>query len=152
MSWYGVLKVLHVLAAVVWIGGGAMFAMVTSRLLKNRDRTALGTVIPQMARQLGAAGGPASGIVLLTGIAMVLVGHIGFGALWVRLGFGGIVLHALFGALVMRKRTTSLIEAVASPANDDSEVARAGARLRSGMFTYLALMVAVVAIMVLKPT
>jgi uncharacterized membrane protein len=151
MSWYGVLKVLHILAAVVWIGGGVMFAMITTRLLRSRDRAALGAVIPQMARQLGAAGGPASGIVLLTGIAMVLVGHIGFGALWVRLGFGGIVLHALFGALVMRKRTMSLIAAVTASVNDDGEVARAGARLRSGMLAYLALMVAVVAIMVLKP-
>jgi uncharacterized membrane protein len=151
MAWYGVLKVLHVLAAVVWIGGGAMFAMITTRLLRTRDRMALGAVIPQMARQLGAAGGPASGIVLLTGIAMVLVGHIGFSALWVRLGFGGILLHALFGAFVMRKRTMSLVEAVSAPATDETEVARAGARLRSGMFTYLALMVAVVAVMVLKP-
>ena len=151
MSWYGALKVLHILAAVVWIGGGVMFAMVTTRLLSSRDRTALGAVIPQMARQLGAAGGPASGIVLLTGIAMVLVGHIGFSVLWVRLGFGGILLHALFGAFVMRKRTMKLIEAVSVPSTDETEVARAGARLRSGMFAYLALMVSVVAVMVLKP-
>src|SRR5262245_43468033 len=97
MSWYGVLKVLHVLAAVVWIGGGAMFAMIAARLVRSRDRAALGAVLPQMARQVAAAGGPASGTVLLTGIAMVLVGHIGFGTLWVRLGFGGILLHFLFG-------------------------------------------------------
>jgi uncharacterized membrane protein len=151
MSWYGVLKVLHIFAAVVWIGGGAMFAMITARLLRSRDRIALGTVVPQLARQLGAAGGPAAGTVLLTGIAMVLVGHIGFGALWVRLGFGGIVLHALFGALVMRKRTMGLIAAAASPSTDDAAVARAGARLRSGMVTYLALMAAVIVVMVLKP-
>jgi hypothetical protein len=151
MSWYGVLKVLHILAAVVWIGGGAMFAMITTRLLRSRDRSALGTIVPQMAQQLGGAGGPASGIVLLTGIAMVLVGHIGFSALWVRLGFGGIVLHALFGALVMRKRTMGLIEALSASSTDETGLARAGARLRSGMFTYLALMTAIVVVMVLKP-
>lgn len=151
MSWYGVLKVLHILAAVVWIGGGATFAMITARLLRNRDRATLGAVVPQMARQLASAGGPATGIVLLTGIAMVLVGHIGFGTLWVRLGFGGIVLHFIFGAFVMRKRTMSLVQAVSAPTTDETELARAGARLRSGMFTYLALMAAVVVVMVLKP-
>ena len=151
MSWYGVLKVLHVFAAVVWIGGGAMFAMITARLLRSRDRGALGAVIPQMARQLGAAGGPASGTVLLTGIAMVLVGHIGFDTLWVRLGFGGIVLHVLFGAFVMRTRTMSLVQAVSVPTADEAEVARAGARVRSGMLAYLALMAAVIVVMVLKP-
>ena len=151
MSWYGALKVLHIFAAVVWIGGGAMFAMITARLLRSRDRIALSTVVPQLDRQLRDAGGPAAGTVLLTGIAMVLVGHIGFGALWVRLGFGGIVLHALFGALVMRKRTMGLIAAATSPSTDDAAVARAGARLRSGMVTYLALMAAVIVVMVLKP-
>jgi uncharacterized membrane protein len=151
MSWYGVLKVLHVFAAVVWIGGGAMFAMITTRLLRSRDRGALGAVIPQMARQLASAGGPASGTVLLTGIAMVLVGHIGFDRLWVRLGFGGIVLHFLFGAFVMRKRTMSLVQAVSLPSVDEAEVARAGARLRTGMLAYLALMAAVIVVMVLKP-
>lgn len=151
MSWYGVLKVLHILAAVVWVGGGAMFAMITARLLRSRDRAALGAVIPQMARQVAAAGGPASGTVLLTGIAMVLVGHLGFDTLWVRLGFGGIVLHFLFGVLVMRKRTMGLIQAVSGPSTDEGEVARAGARLRSGMLMYLALMASVIVVMVLKP-
>jgi len=151
MSWYGVMKVLHVLAAVVWIGGGAMFAMIAARLVRIRDRAALGAVLPQMARQLAASGGPAAGTVLLTGIAMVLVGHIGFGTLWVRLGFGGILLHFLFGAFVMRKRTMGLIQAVSVPSTNDAEVARAGARLRSGMLTYLAIMTSVIVVMVLKP-
>ena len=151
MSWYGVLKVLHILAAVVWVGGGATFAMITGRLLRSRDRAALGAVIPQMARQVAAAGGPASGTVLLTGIARVLVGHHGFDTLWVRLGFGGIVLHFLFGVLVMRKRTMGLIQAVSGPSTDEGEVARAGARLRSGMLMYLALMASVIVVMVLKP-
>jgi len=151
MSWYGALKVLHVFAAVVWVGGGAMFAMITARLLRARDRAALGAVVPQLARQAAAAGGPASGIVLLSGIAMVLVGHIGFSALWVRLGFGGILLHVLFGAFIMRKRTMSLVQAVSGPSTDETELERAGSRMRSGMLTYLALMGAVIVVMVLKP-
>ena len=151
MSWYGALKVLHVFAAVVWVGGGAMFAMITARLLRSRDRAALGAVIPQLARQVSAAGGPASGVVLHSGIAMVLVGHIGFSALWVRLGFGGILLHVLFGAFIMRKRTMSLVQAVSVPSTDETELERAGSRMRSGMLTYLALMGAVIVVMVLKP-
>jgi hypothetical protein len=51
----------------------------------------------------------------------------------------------------MRKRTMSLVQAVSVPSADEAEVARAGARVRSGMLAYLALMAAVIVVMVLKP-
>ncbi|HEX7937715.1 MAG TPA: DUF2269 family protein [Gemmatimonadaceae bacterium] len=150
MNWYGVLKVLHVLSAVAWIGGGAAFSTVTARLVRATDRATLKAMLPQVTGYMQTMAGPASGLVLLSGIAMVIVGKVGFRTLWVDLGFLGFVLHGLFGGLVMRKRMAALESAVTATADD--ALALAGARLRSANIAYLTIMAAVIAIMVLKPT
>jgi uncharacterized membrane protein len=150
MSWYGVLKVVHILSAIVWIGGGAAFAMVIARLVGAGDRATLKSMLPQVTRFMRTMAGPASGLVLLSGIAMVLAAGMGFRALWISLGFVGFILYALFGGLVMQKRVAALAHAVA--AEDDVAVARAGSRVRQANVIYLLLMASIVAVMVLKPT
>jgi uncharacterized membrane protein len=150
MNWYGVLKVAHVLSAIVWIGGGAALSILMARLLRGVDRAALAPVIPQLARTMQAIGGPAAGLVLLTGIAMVLVGRMTFRSLWIGLGFGGIILLGAFGGLVMSKRLATLEQAVAS--GDDAELAQAGSRVRQASTLLLAIMGSIVVVMILKPT
>lgn len=150
MTWYGVLKLLHVLSAIIWIGGGAAFATLTARLVRASDRATLSAMLPQVTQYMQTMAGPASGVVLLTGIAMVIVGHVGFGTLWVSLGFAGIVVHGLFGGLVMRKRMMALAAAVSSTGDD--ALAQAGARLRAANVAYLTIMALIIAVMVLKPT
>ena len=151
-SWYGILKVVHVLAVVVWIGGAAALATVTARLLRARDRASLAAFVPQSIRFGQTMGGPSSVLVLLTGIAMVAVGHIGFRAFWVSLGFAGILVHFIFGAVFMRKRTQALSAALSATPADETTIAEAGQRLRLATMIYLVIMVSVIAVMVLKPT
>jgi uncharacterized membrane protein len=149
MSWYGILKLVHVLSAIVWIGGGAAFAMVIARLLRAADRATLASMLPQVTRYMRIVVGPASGLVLLSGIAMVLVSRMGFKAPWIGLGFIGFILYALFGGLVMQKRVSALAHAVDSA--DDVAMSRAGSGVRQANVIYLLLMTAIVADMVLKP-
>ena len=151
MTWYGVLKVVHVLSVVIWIGAGAAFAMITARLVRARDRATLASFLPLIQKYMQSAAGPASLLVLLTGIAMVVVARIGFQPLWVSWGFAGIVVHFLFGALVMRKRMMALGQAVAVSPADENGVALAGARLRLANLIYLLVMTSVIVVMVLKP-
>jgi uncharacterized membrane protein len=150
MNWYGVLKVAHVLSAIVWIGGGAALSILMARLLRGVDRAALAPEIPQLTRTMQAIGGPAAGLVLLTGVAMVLVGRMTFRSLWIGLGFGGIIVLGAFGGLVMSKRLASLEQAVAS--GDDAELAQAGSRVRQASTLLLAIMGSIVVVMILKPT
>jgi len=150
MNWYGVLKVAHVLSAIVWIGGGAALSILMARLLRAADRAALAPVIPQLTRTMQAIGGPAAGLVLLTGVAMVFVGRMNFISLWIGLGFGGIILLGAFGGLVMSRRLATLEQAVAS--GDDTELAQAGARVRQASTLLLAIMGSIVVVMILKPT
>lgn len=150
MNWYGILKVVHVLAAIVWIGGGAAMSILIARMLRARDRATLAPLLPQVNRFMQSVGGPMSGLVLLSGIAMARVGRLGFKPLWISLGFGGIILLGAFGGLVMSKRMVALEQAVAS--GDDATLGAAGAKVRQGSVILLAIMASVVAIMILKPT
>jgi uncharacterized membrane protein len=149
---YGLLKIVHILAVVIWIGGGAALATIMAQMAKARDRAGLAALLPQAARFGPKVGGPASGVVLLTGIALVIVGKIGFAALWVSLGFAGIVVHALYGGLVMRNRSMAFAQAVTAQPADDERIARESGRFRLASAVYLLLMTAVIAVMVLKPT
>lgn len=82
---------------------------------------------------------------------MVIVGHLG-GPLSVMLGFVGIVLQIGLGATVIRRNWSELGRLTAASQRED---ARFSAVLRRTSLTsqvYLLVMVAVIAVMVLKPT
>lgn len=150
MNWYGILKVVHVLAAIVWMGGGVALTVVLFRLLATRDRATLSQFIPQVAGYMGKVGGPASGLLLITGIAMVLVMKLSFKAAWIGLGFGGIILLGAYGGLVMSKRMVALEQA--ARAGDDLALSSAAAKVRQSSIVLISIMAIVVADMVLKPT
>lgn len=151
-GWYAILKVVHVLAVVVWVGGAIALAGVTMRLQRAGDRATLAAFIPQAGRYGHTMGAPASLLVLLTGIAMVIVGNVGFRPLWVSWGFAGIVLHFVFGALVLRKRNIALAAAAAASPVDEGRIADAGSRLRVATAVYLLIMASVIVVMVFKPS
>jgi len=151
MGWYGMFKVVHVLSVVVWIGGATALATVQGRLARARDRVTLAAMLPHSIRFGQTMGGPSSILVLLSGIAMVIVGKIGFRPLWVSWGFAGILLHFVFGAVVMRKRTMSLAAALSATPPDDARIAAAGRSVHVGTLIYLLIMTSVIVVMVLKP-
>lgn len=152
LGWYGILKVVHVLSVVVWIGAATAFAAVTARLLRASDRATLAGFLPQSIKFFQTMGGPSSLLVLLTGIAMVIVGKIGFRPLWVSWGFAGMLLHFVFGAVVMRKRTMNLAAAVSATPADEARIAHAGRSVRVATLLYLLITTSVIVVMVLKPT
>jgi uncharacterized membrane protein len=150
MNWYGILKLLHVLSAIVWMGGGIALTIVLLRVLGTRDRATLAQLVPQVAKFMGSVGGPASGLLLLTGIAMVFAGKLTFKAPWIGLGFGGIIVLGAYGGLVMSKRMEALERA--AKGGDDAVLAGAGAKVRQSSMILISIMAAIVAVMVLKPT
>lgn len=149
--WYDVLKVVHVLSVVVWIGGTVALTTVSSFLLRARDRATLAAWFPHTARYGQRIAGPASGLVLLSGIGMMILGKLG-NALWVHLGFAGIALSILYGVTVMRKQAMALVPLLSAPQPDDGRILAAGQRMLAGNAVYLLLMASVIVVMVLKPT
>src|SRR5262245_20874149 len=126
-TWYGILKVVHVLGTVAWLGGGLALAVIQMQMLRARDRAALAAFVPRAMQYGPSVAGPASGLVLLSGIAMVVIGKLHW-PLWTQLGFLGILIHFVFGFVVMRRRLMSFAQAVAAaPApGDDARIAQAG--------------------------
>ena len=152
VSAYGILKFLHVLSVIVWVGGVTSLSVVTWRVRRERNREILASLLRYATSYGQTIVGPASLIVLLTGLPMVGTGHIGFSTLWVVWGFGGILLHFLIGAFVLRKRTFELAQLASTSAGDEVALLAAARRLWVTQLIYLAVLASVVGAMVLKPT
>jgi hypothetical protein len=148
---YGWLKVLHVLAAVLWVGAAATVSLMVFPLGRAGVRATFAAILPTASGFLRRVVGPASGLVLLSGVAMGIVGHTGM-PLWVIWGLAGVLLHFIFGATVVRRSWEQLARlATASPPDEVAFVA--AARRASIAYRYYVLMlVSVIIVMVLKPT
>jgi uncharacterized membrane protein len=152
VNWYSLLKFLHVLSVVFWIGGATALAFIGWRIAKERNRALLAALLQQGLAYGQRVIGPSAGVVVLTGLAMVGMGHIGFGTFWVWFGYGGVVVQALVGGFLLTKRTGELRQLVAAPSGDDVALVAAARRLRNVQIVYLILFAIVIAAMVIKPT
>lgn len=151
MNAYSILKYLHVLSVVFWIGGLTALAFATWRVAKERNRAALTAVLRQSVSYGQIVVGAAAGIVLLSGLAMVGIGHVGFGTFWVWFGYGGVLVHAVIGGFLIRKRAAELMQ-LALASGDDAALLIAARHLWITQLVYLLLLAIVIAGMVLKPT
>jgi uncharacterized membrane protein len=146
---YGWLKLAHVAAVIVWLGGSLALSVLTAAFLRAGNRA----VLELFFREAGFFGpmivGPASLLAFLTGLLMAMVSR-SFGFLWVQIGFAGIVMHFVLGAGLIRAASVRVQHAIA--ATDDDALHSAGRRLRMLNVIYLLLLGIVVAAMVLKPT
>src|SRR3954471_3139847 len=85
---YTILKFVHVLSVITWIGGLTGLSVATWRATKEQNRALYAAVLRQTIGYGGTVVGAASGLVLLTGLTMVGIGHVGFGTFWVWFGYG----------------------------------------------------------------
>ena len=152
MNAYNWMKFVHVLSVIIWIGGITALAVVTWRVARERNRTALVELLRQATVYGQRIVGPASGVVLLSGLARVGMAHIGFGTFWVVWGYAGIIVHGITGGVFLRKRIAELSQVASAPAGDDAALIGAARRLWTTQLIYLLLLAMVVAAMILKPT
>jgi uncharacterized membrane protein len=148
---YNLLKFLHVLSVIVWVGGVTALSALAWRVRGERNREVLKVLLPQLVGYGQRMIGPASGIVLLTGLAMVGMARIGFLTFWVVWGYAGIILHSLLGAIVIRKRTMKLGQ-LAAANTDDATLGAASRSLWQAQLLYMLILASVVGAMVIKPT
>lgn len=152
LNWYAVLKYIHVLSVVVWIGGLTGLSIATWGIVKARDRAMLTALVTQTNVYVQRVAGPAAGFALLSGLAMVWLGRIGFNTFWVWFGYAGVLVQVVVGGFLVRKRALELVTLLSAPSGDDAAVAGAARRLRNIQMTYLILFAIVIAGMVIKPT
>jgi uncharacterized membrane protein len=147
---YNLLKFVHVLSVVVWLGGISTLSILLWRLRRERNRQVVSAFVQQSISFGQRFVGPTSGLVLLTGLAMVGIAGIGFTTFWVVWGLTGIVVHFIYGAVILRTRSMRLAEA--SGGTDDAAFTTASRRLSQAQLVYLLILASVIWAMVLKPT
>ena len=148
MSWYEFLLFLHITGAVIWLGGAFTFQMYGAAVRRGGD-------VDEIARFAGRAGVlgermfvPASLVVVLAGVGLMIEGNWDWGRLWVVFALVTFAASFVTGLLVigpMAKRIPTV-----GPATP------AGQELIRRLFTVLRIdlvyMYAIVFAMTVKPT
>jgi uncharacterized membrane protein len=150
MNAYAILKLLHVLSVIVWVGGALTANVLVWRVARAGDRAALTSLMGSLAGIGRGMTGPSSLLTLLTGIGMMLTGRLDHTALWIQWGFAGVLIHFLFGPILLRRAGMELYASLT--AGDDARFAVARQRVGRLNVVYLLVLVSVVSVMVLKPT
>jgi uncharacterized membrane protein len=120
---YDWLLFLHVLAAMVWLGGGVMLAATAAYVLRDSDPAAVGRFSRTMRATAPYVLAPATVAVLGLGIGLVLdTDSWDFGQLWVQLGVALFAAAFVIGAAWQSR--TALAAARAAERGDDAEARR----------------------------
>lgn len=148
---YIILKSLHVVAAVAWVGGA-----LTQNILATRLRRAnSGPVMSNFAREAEWVGThvylPSSLVLLGLGIWMVATEAWDFTDLWIIIGILGIVATVITGAGFIGPTSKKIGETIAARGPDDPEVQRGMDRLLTVARVDLVVLFIVIVDMVAKP-
>lgn len=148
MTLFLLLKVVHVLAAIVAVGANVTYAFWLNRA--GRDRERLVWSIEGVRRLDRKFANPGYIVVLVSGIAMVISGGYELSQGWISAAIGLYILTAVVGiaafAPAIRRQ---LAEAEADPASEAYAAAARRVNLLGGLTT--AIVVLIVLLMVTKP-
>ena len=147
---YDILVFVHVLAAVIWVGGGFALNVVGTRIVKAANSAATASFAHQAAFIGQRIFAPTSLILLAAGVAMTL-DRWSFRQLWIAIGVAGFLYSFITGAFIigpLSGKTGKLLE------ERGAEDAQVLANIRK-LFLFgrieLAVMIVVIAAMTLKP-
>jgi uncharacterized membrane protein len=148
MTWYELLLFLHVTAAVIWLGGAFTFQMYGLAVRRGGDVDEIG----RFAGRAGVLGErmfvPASLVVVLAGVGLMIEGSWDWGQLWVVFALVTFAASFLTGILVIAPMAKRIpVVGPATPAGQ--ELIR---RLFGVLRIDLAYMYAIVFAMTVKPT
>jgi uncharacterized membrane protein len=150
-QWYFVFKMIHVGAAVVWVGGGLFIAIcaVLAELARNDDQLLqVGYWAEHVAGRLFPL---MSFVVLGFGIAMTANGDIGYNQFWIVFGLIAWALSAATGIFFLGPEAKRLNKAAAEHGVKSPEVQARLQRILLVVRVDVALMFVIVLDMVAKP-
>lgn len=149
MDWYAIVKFVHIVAAMAWLGGSLAMLIASTLAATDEDPGALLQVMKMMHGLALPYFIPSSTAVLVTGLAMAWF-RLGFGDAWLVLALAGVAVSIGIGMSVL-KPVGERIAARAEPEGTSPAVMADARRImRFGRFEF-AVMLAVVALMVFKP-
>jgi uncharacterized membrane protein len=150
MDWYSIVKFLHVVSAVLWVGGGFVLFLlgVIAERAGNIDEKL------QAIRASGQLGGrffaPMSMLTLVFGLIMCSF-WVGFSDLWIVIGLVGYATTFSIGMFIFKPTGERMGEMLAKEGVSPAVLASAQRMMSVARFDY-AVMLVIISDMVLKPT
>ena len=150
-AWYSAFKAIHVIAAVIWIGGGALLMILGIAAERKRDPVELATVARQAAMVGEKLFAPAGIVVVAMGVAMMVNTNWGWGHFWVIAGLVGYAITFVTGVAVLSPRTKKIAALTQEKGATHPETAAAITRVLQIVRVDVAMLLLVVVDMVVKP-
>jgi len=148
---YKLLLAVHILGAVIWVGGATTVQVLTTRI-RRADEPAYMARITQDLEKVGQfVFLPSSIIVLLAGIGLVADGGWGFGSFWVLFGLVAIIASAVTGAAYLGPESGRIGRLIEERGPEDPEIQQRMARIFFVSRIELAVLLLVVIDMAVKP-
>jgi uncharacterized membrane protein len=122
-SWYLVFESIHVLAAIVWLGGGAMITVVAWRAQRSRDTAQLLQIGKQAEWLNTRVFVPASLVVLVMGIILMNKGDWGYDHFWTLFGVIAWAVSFVLGVAFLGPQTGKLAKLMETRGPEDPAVA-----------------------------
>jgi uncharacterized membrane protein len=151
MSRYELYLLLHILGAIVWVGAHANLQYLALRAERAGDDAGLKRVLDD-GDALAKIIIPASLVVVLAGVLMVLDGPWSFSMLWIDLGLAGFAATFVTGMFLLDPAGKKLAATVEAEGGFGRSAAAQAKRLLAISRVDGLAIVLVVAVMVVKPT
>jgi uncharacterized membrane protein len=148
---YDWLKFGHVLMAIVWVGGAITLQVLASRIQAKGDRKQLYALTEHVEFIGTRVFTPASLLLLILGIWMVIIGPWDFGMAWIDLGLAMFVYSFVSGAFYLGPQIRRTRVVAASEGIDSDQVSVLIRRIFLVSRIELVFLVLIVLDMVLKP-
>lgn len=150
MDWYALAKFFHIVAAIVWLGGGLAVTLLAIRADRANDDADLIKAILNVVYLTPRMIVPASILTLVFGLIMIWLGQ-SFSDLWIILGLVGFGASLVVGMGFLRPMSERVAETVAREGVGPAAVGQGRHLLQHVKFD-MVLLYTIVADMVLKPT
>lgn len=145
-----ILKFLHVVSAIVWVGGGVMLQILLART-RRAGPEALGHLNNSAEWTSTRIFIPVAFAALGTGIATVIAGGYDWGALWINIGFVGFLSSAVIGMAVIGPTSKKMKVLIDERGPTDPGVEPLVRRINAFGLVDLSVLLVVVFFMVVKP-
>jgi uncharacterized membrane protein len=100
-NWYSAFKAVHVLFAVIWVGGGMTIMSLALRAQLSNDTRSIAMIAQQAAFMGERVFAPAGLVTFLMGVAMMINTSWGWGHFWIVAGLVGYASTFLVGLTLM---------------------------------------------------
>jgi uncharacterized membrane protein len=148
MDLFLLLKLVHVLLAILWVGGAAVLTFVIMVVDRDRNDEATLSAVSHMALAGQRIFGPGSMLTILTGLALAWMGGYGFAA-WTVLSAAIVAVTTTLGLTVLGPTSGKCVALWKQ--GDTAGAARLGRKVMHVVKADLLAQFAIIALMVLKP-